>query len=107
MAGDAQSGVAIMRLTAGLDSGPVCLRASEPILPEDTYGSLAGRLQSLGGELLVRALDGPLEFVEQDESGVTLRREDRHPRIAYSTQLDRRSSSIVSSGRCTPISALA
>lgn len=71
MAGDAETGAAIMRLTAGLDSGPVCLRATEPISPEDTYGSLAGRLQRLGGKLLVSALDEPLEFVEQDESGVT------------------------------------
>ena len=53
MAGDAQTGVSIMRLTAGLDSGPVCLAGVEPIAPEDTYGSLAARLQRLGGELLV------------------------------------------------------
>ena len=44
-------------LTAGLDSGPVCLQQPEPIRPDDTYGTLAARLQALGGELLVRALD--------------------------------------------------
>ena len=44
MAGDASTGVSIMRLTAGLDSGPVCLTGQEPIRPEDTYGSLAPRL---------------------------------------------------------------
>jgi len=71
MAGDAQTGVSIMRLTAGLDSGPVCLSAGEPILPEDTYGSLAPRLQRLGGDLLVRALDERPEFAAQDETGVT------------------------------------
>jgi methionyl-tRNA formyltransferase len=76
MAGDACTGVSIMRLTAGLDSGPVCLAESLPIEPHDTYGSLAERLQSLGGELLVGALDliargQPPEFVEQDEAGVT------------------------------------
>jgi methionyl-tRNA formyltransferase len=71
MAGDVETGVAIMRLTAGLDSGPVCLRAAEPIFPEDTYGSLAGRLQRIGGELLLKALDERPEFIEQDESGVT------------------------------------
>jgi len=76
MAGDARTGVSIMRLTAGLDSGPVCLTESLPIEPHDTYGSLAERLQSLGGELLVGALDliaggEPPAFVEQDESGVT------------------------------------
>ncbi len=41
MAGDAQTGVSIMRLTAGLDSGPVCLRQAEPIQDDDTYGTLA------------------------------------------------------------------
>jgi methionyl-tRNA formyltransferase len=76
MAGDAESGVSIMRLTAGLDSGPVCLAGSQPIDERDTYGSLAARLQQLGGDLLLKALDrkaqgGPLQFAEQDEAGVT------------------------------------
>jgi methionyl-tRNA formyltransferase len=71
MAGDERTGVSIMRLTAGLDSGPVCLAAAEQIRPDDTYGSLAARLQGLGGELLVRALDERPAFVEQPEDGVT------------------------------------
>jgi methionyl-tRNA formyltransferase len=71
MAGDEQTGVSIMRLTAGLDSGPVCLAGSEPIRPEDTYASLAGRLERLGGELIVRALDDRPPCTEQPEEGVT------------------------------------
>jgi methionyl-tRNA formyltransferase len=71
MAGDSETGVSIMRLTAGLDSGPVCLVGVEPIRPEDTYGSLAARLQECGGELLVRALDQSPPFHEQPEEGVT------------------------------------
>jgi methionyl-tRNA formyltransferase len=76
MAGDARTGVSIMRLTAGLDSGPVCLARALEIEPHDTYGSVAERLQSLGGELIVEALDlsargEPPAFVEQDESAVT------------------------------------
>ncbi|ADB52142.1 methionyl-tRNA formyltransferase [Conexibacter woesei] len=71
MAGDAETGVAIMRLTAGLDSGPVCLLEREPIGSQDTYGSLALRLERLGGDLLVRALDERRPFVEQVEEGVT------------------------------------
>jgi methionyl-tRNA formyltransferase len=71
MAGDARTGVSIMLLTAGLDSGPVCLAGVEPIRPDDTYGSLAPRLQTLGGELIVRALDQRPAFVEQPEQGVT------------------------------------
>jgi len=71
MAGDAQTGVSIMRLTAGLDSGPVCLAGVEPVRPDDSYGSLAARLQDLGGELIVRALEESPPFVEQAEEGVT------------------------------------
>jgi methionyl-tRNA formyltransferase len=71
MAGDAETGVSIMRLTAGLDAGPVCLAASEPIRPDDTYGTLAHRLQDLGADLLIRALDERPPFAEQDEAAVT------------------------------------
>jgi methionyl-tRNA formyltransferase len=71
MAGDERTGVCIMRLTAGLDSGPVCLRAGEPIAPDDTYGTLAARLERLGADLLLRALSQRPPFAEQDEDGVT------------------------------------
>jgi methionyl-tRNA formyltransferase len=71
MAGDSTTGVSIMELTAGLDSGPVCMEESEPIGPEDTYGTLAQRLQRIGGELLVRALDESPPCAEQDEARVT------------------------------------
>jgi methionyl-tRNA formyltransferase len=71
MAGDERTGVAIMRLTAGLDSGPVALVGEEPIAPDDTYGTLAPRLQELGADLLLRALDERPAFREQPEEGVT------------------------------------
>jgi methionyl-tRNA formyltransferase len=71
MAGDAQTGVSIMRVTAGLDSGPVCLAEPEPILPDDDYGTLAARLEVLGADLLIRALDERPPFVDQPEEGVT------------------------------------
>ena len=71
MAGDATTGVSIMRLTAGLDSGPVCLAGEEPIAPDDTYGTLSPRLEELGAELLLRALDERPPFVDQSEEGVT------------------------------------
>ena len=71
MAGDEHTGVCIMRLTAGLDSGPVGLRATEPIAPDDTFATLALRLQQVGGVLLARALDDPPPYVEQPEDGVT------------------------------------
>jgi len=75
MAGDDITGVCVMRLTAGLDSGPVALREETPIGPEEDFAALSARLAQLGGDLLIRALDlqaeGRLEFSEQDEGGVT------------------------------------
>ncbi|HEY5194579.1 MAG TPA: methionyl-tRNA formyltransferase [Solirubrobacteraceae bacterium] len=76
MAGDERTGVSIMRLAAGLDSGPVCLAESEPIHPDDTYGSLAARLEQGGSDLLLSALSAlelgePLPFAEQDENLVS------------------------------------
>jgi methionyl-tRNA formyltransferase len=76
IAGDECTGVSIMRLTAGLDSGPVCITKSEKILIDDTFGSLAPKLERVGADLLLRALDTldhgePLAFAEQDERLVT------------------------------------
>jgi len=71
MAGDEVTGVTIMGVTAGLDSGPVYAEEREEIRPQDSYGTLADRLQELGGVLLVRVLDELPEPVEQPEEGVT------------------------------------
>jgi methionyl-tRNA formyltransferase len=71
MAGDAATGVSIMRVTAGLDSGPVCAQEREPIAAEDTYGTLAPRLAELGGELLIGVLDEHPQCIEQDDAAAT------------------------------------
>jgi methionyl-tRNA formyltransferase len=71
-AGDDRTGVSIMRPTAEMDAGPVCLQRDEPIAPDDTYGTLAPRLARLGGDLLVEALDGRPAFEEQPAEGVTI-----------------------------------
>ncbi len=75
MAGDERTGVSLMRVTAGLDSGPVALREEIPVGPEDDFESLAGRLSDIGGELLIEALDllerGELGFEEQDDEQAT------------------------------------
>jgi methionyl-tRNA formyltransferase len=75
MARDETTGVCIMRLTEGLDSGPVALREETRLDPAEHFGALSARLADLSGELLVRALDlqaeGALEFAEQPEDGVT------------------------------------
>jgi methionyl-tRNA formyltransferase len=75
MAGDERTGVTVMQVTAGLDSGPVALREEVTIGAEDDFAALSEKLASLGGELLVRALDrlagGDLELVEQDDGEAT------------------------------------
>ncbi len=75
MAGDKHTGVSLMKVAAGLDSGPVALREEVPVGHEDDFESLAGKLASLGGELLVEALDllerGELGFEEQDDEQAT------------------------------------
>jgi len=75
MAGDTETGACVMRVTEGLDSGPVALCERTAIEAGDDFGSLAPRLATLGGELVVQALDlgqqGRLEFSEQDEEEAT------------------------------------
>jgi len=71
MAGDEETGVTIMKPTAELDAGPVCLQRAEAIEPEDDYGSLSARLAELGGELLLEALDTRPPFRDQPDHGVT------------------------------------
>lgn len=75
MAGDERTGVSIMGVTAGLDSGPVALRKEVSIGPEDDFESLSAKLSALGGDLLVEALDrqerGELSFAEQDDAEAT------------------------------------
>ena len=71
MAGDAETGVSIMRLAEELDAGPVCRRESLAIAVQDDYGTLSARLAALGAALLVAALAGPREYLAQDPAGVT------------------------------------
>ena len=71
MAGDERTGVSIMRLVEDLDAGPVCLSEAIAIGPQDTYGTLAPRLESLGAALLARALAESPPWVEQPADGVT------------------------------------
>ena len=73
MAGDAETGVCIMQMEAGLDTGPVLLRESTPIGPEDTTGDLHDRLAAMGGRMIVAAAEraGALEPMPQPELGVT------------------------------------
>ena len=75
MAGDAESGVSIMRVTEGLDEGPVCLMERLAIEPNMTAGELHDALSALGAELMVEALaslgQGTLHCVAQDDDAAT------------------------------------
>jgi methionyl-tRNA formyltransferase len=75
MAGEKRTGVCVMQLVEALDAGPVALREEIAIGSEDDFAALSVKLASLGGDLLVRALDllseSRLEFVEQDEEAAT------------------------------------
>jgi methionyl-tRNA formyltransferase len=74
MAGDAQTGVMVMRMEEGLDTGPVLMAERTPI-GRKTYGELQGELAKLGADLMVRALAalerGTIEEKVQPEDGVT------------------------------------
>jgi methionyl-tRNA formyltransferase len=74
-AGDAQTGVTIMQMDAGLDTGDMLLAERMPIASDDTTGSLHDKLAALGGRLIVEALElaacGGLAPVKQPEAGVT------------------------------------
>ncbi|NNK78050.1 MAG: methionyl-tRNA formyltransferase [Litoreibacter sp.] len=73
MAGDAQTGVCIMQMEAGLDVGPVLLRKAIDIRSDDTTGSLHDRLSGLGAGLIIEALAqlDSLSPEPQSEQGVT------------------------------------
>ncbi|PUB14146.1 methionyl-tRNA formyltransferase [Yoonia sediminilitoris] len=73
MAGDAKTGVCIMQMEAGLDTGPVLLREETDIGLEETTGELHDRLSAMGAAAIVRALDQlpNLTPAPQPEEGVT------------------------------------
>ena len=75
LAGDRETGISIMRMEAGLDTGPVLLREAMPILADDTAGTLHDNLAALGARLVVTALDGlargTLAATPQPVEGVT------------------------------------
>lgn len=72
LAGDSETGVCIMQMEAGLDTGPVLLRGAFPIAADDTTASLHDRLAALGAKLVVEALGKlPLPAETQPEVGIT------------------------------------
>lgn len=78
MAGDGETAAMVMRMEAGLDTGPICLGERVAIGPDMTAGELHDKLSHVGADLMVRALAalerGSLEEVPQPDEGVTYAR---------------------------------
>jgi methionyl-tRNA formyltransferase len=83
LAGDATSGITIMQMNAGLDTGGILLQEALPIAADDTSQSLHDKLAELGGRLIVRALAAPLTPRAQDEL-----------RATYAAKIDKREARI-------------
>jgi methionyl-tRNA formyltransferase len=100
LSGDAETGVTIMQMDAGVDTGPILAQARVPLAPDATAGPLEGELANLGARLLVRTLDdlahGRITPVPQPAEGAThaprLRSEDGKldPKTMSALEIDRR-----------------
>lgn len=95
LAGDPETGICIMQMEAGLDTGPVLARASTPISPTDSAGDLHDRLALMGGQLIVSTLARlPLIPEPQPDTGITYAAKIEKSEAALdwnlgSTELDR------------------
>jgi len=84
LAGDRESGITIMKMDPGVDTGPILIQRLIPLAPGETGGSLSDKLADLGGELLLETLPGYLSGevvpITQPEEGATyapmLKKED-------------------------------
>jgi methionyl-tRNA formyltransferase len=76
LAGDAETGISVIRVAREMDAGPECLRIATPLAPSETAGELAERLAPLAGTALLEAVEriaaGTAVFVEQDHARATL-----------------------------------
>jgi len=100
LSGDTESGVTIMQMDAGVDTGPILAQARVPLAPDATAGPLEGQLADLGARLMVRTLDdfaaGRVTPVPQPAEGAThaprLRSEDGKldPTTMSAQEIDRR-----------------
>lgn len=83
LAGDRETGISIMQMDEGLDTGPVLLREAIPIAPTDTAGTLHDRLAALGARSIVEALAQPRKAEPQDAA-----------RATYAAKIDKREARI-------------
>ena len=89
MAGDAETGVTVIKLVEELDAGPIAAQRAFPIGPEDDAGAVYDRAAPLAVELLERVLPDPA-FSPQPDEGVTYADEDRTGGPRSSTSRSRR-----------------
>ena len=93
MAGDVQTGICIMQMEAGLDTGPVLLQGDMAIDPQDTTASLHDKLATQGADLIVEAIERHAELTpnSQSEHGVTYAKkiEKAEARIDWSASAER------------------
>lgn len=89
-AGDAESGVAIMVMERGLDTGPIILVRRVPIAASDTAGTLTEKLAGLGAQAIVEALDrlDKLVPLPQESTGITYATKIKRSEAALDWQLD-------------------
>jgi len=80
--GETVTGITIMRMDEGLDTGPILAQAESPIAPDDTTGSLTAKLAELGAGLLLKTLEGWLEGAVQAQP-----QDDAH--ATYCSQLEK------------------
>ncbi|MCH2095629.1 MAG: methionyl-tRNA formyltransferase [Rhodobacteraceae bacterium] len=85
MAGDTQTGICIMQMEAGLDTGPVLLRRVTTIGAEETTGALHDRLSSLGAACIVETLAQMPDLRPQEQSGTG---------VTYATKIDKAEAAI-------------
>src|SRR6185436_14408347 len=83
LAGDLETGITIMQMDAGLDTGAILLQESLPIAENDTAQTVHDRLAALGGRLIVRALDEPQKPRAQNDALAT-----------YAAKIDKREADI-------------
>lgn len=100
LSGDSETGVTIMQMDAGVDTGPILAQARVPVAPDETAPRLEGRLANVGGRLLVRTLDdlvgGRVQPMPQPATGAShaprLRSEDGKldPTTMAAEEIDRK-----------------
>jgi methionyl-tRNA formyltransferase len=91
-AGDTETGITIMQMDAGLDTGAMLMKGTIPILPQDSTGSLHDRLAKLGGDMIVQTLQqlqhGPLSATPQTNEGTCYARKIDKTESALDFHLD-------------------